>query len=157
MADEEVTLPERMSVVSDYQGSRKGLGGATRQVYAWVGTYFEERVGDVTVCLAKRPVDRSRPDPDQEIEAEIRFDVDDDFDVHTKLPPGLEVRQVGGDSLLVHTYEGPLTGLNGDILPWLIETSSENDVKPGYRQRMVVMKKRPTEPGWVVEVQLVKG
>ena len=153
--DEQVVLPERKAVVATYSGPRRGLGKGSRTVYAWVGTYFKDRVGDVTVCFDARPIDLAKTDPDETIGVEIRFDVDDDFPFATKLPQGLKVHRLPREEVLIHSYKGPLTGMNADILPWLRSAAEENDIRPGYRQRMVVMKKKPTDDGWVVEVELV--
>lgn len=153
--DERVVLPERKSVVSAYSGPRSGLGGATRTVYAWVGTYFRERIGDVTVCFDSRPTDLSKPDPDELIEVEVRFDVDDDFPFATKLPQELTTHRLPREEVLIHSYSGPLTGLNANIIPWMADAAARHKVKPGFRQRMVVMKKSPTDEGWQVEVELV--
>lgn len=152
---ERVTLPERRSVVSTYSGPRSGLGGATRAVYAWVGTYFRDRVGDVTVGFDMRPADLAKPDPTEIIGVEIRFDVDDDFPLATKLPQGLKVHHVPREEVLIHSYEGPLTGMNADIIPWMTSAAREYVVRPGYRHRMKVTKKKPTDDGWVIEAELV--
>jgi len=154
-ADERYVRPERLAVTSKYEGPRSGLGQATRTVYAWVGTYFKDRVGEVTVCFESRPVDLAKPDPGEVIRAEVLFEVEEDFNKATKLPPGLKVEGLPREDVIIHTYEGALTGMNEDVVNWLIETSSECDVRPGYRQRMVVMKKKPTDSGWVVEAELV--
>ena len=154
-ADERYVRPERLAVISKYEGPRSGLGQATRTVYAWVGTYFKARVGEVTVCFESRPVDLNKPDPNEAIRAEILFEVEEDFNKATKLPPGLKVEGLPREDVIIHTYEGPLTEMTKDVVTWLIETSSETDVRSGYRQRMVVMKKKPTDSGWVVEAELV--
>jgi hypothetical protein len=150
---DEVSLPSRKTVYSTYTGPRKGLGGASRLLYSWVGTYFADQIGDVTVCFSDLAAAKAAPG--EIVEIEVRFDVDDHFSESTQIPDGLELKRVPPETLLLHTYEGPLTTLKEDVIPWLEASGAENDVKPGYRQRMVRMAKRPTSPNWEVEVALV--
>ena len=150
---DEVSLPSRKTVFSTFIGPRKGLGTASRLLYSWVGTYFADQVGDVTVCFADLAA--AKVGPEEPIEIEVRFDVEDHFSESTQLPNELELKRVPPETLLVHTYAGPLTKLKEDVIPWLEATAADNEVKPGYRQRMVRMAKRPTSPNWEVEVALV--
>lgn len=158
MSDETTSnglLPPRKVIYSTYNGPRKGLAAATKHVYGWVGTYYKDQVSDVVVCFDERPTPEGSGDPNLFINIEVRFDLDDNFSMNTKLPPDLEVKEVPGESILCHTYAGPMTGLMKDIVPWLTETATAHDVRPGFRQRMVTMKQKPNDPGWEVEVQLV--
>jgi hypothetical protein len=145
--------PPRKTIYSSYHGPKAGLGAATRLLYSWVGTYFPDRVEDVTVCFADRAaLDAERDAP---IDVEVRFDVDEWFNPGTVLPQGLQLKRMAGEALLLHTYRGPLTGLNDALRPWLAEAARRRQVAPGYRQRMVRMAQRPDAPDWEVEVALV--
>jgi hypothetical protein len=150
---EAVLLPPRKTIYSSYHGPKAGLGAATRLLYSWVGTYYADLVEDVTVCFTDRAaLDVGR---DETVDVEVRFDVDDGFKEDTRLPPGLEVKRLGGEALLLHTYRGPLTGLNDAIRPWLEQSAQQRRLAPGFRQRMVHMAQRPDDPDWEVEVAVV--
>ncbi len=157
MSIELVELPARRAVVAHYQGPRSGMGEASKAVYSWVGTYFKERASEVTVCLDSRPQGGGRPDPNEVVRAEVRFDVDDAFPENAILPDGLTLERIDPETITVREYTGPLTGMQMAIRPWIDDVCQEFEVLPGYRQRMLRTAQAPTSPEWRVEVQLVIG
>ena len=151
-----IELPARRAVCVRYAGPRSGLGGATRTVYGWVGTYFPNRIGDVTIQFSKRP----KPDhvfaPTEPIHATIVFEIDDVVPEQAVLPDSMTLETLMPESLITTRYGGPLTALHETSLPWMESMTKRYALQPGYRQRMVEMKSTPTDPGWEVEVQLLR-
>ncbi|MCA9562237.1 MAG: hypothetical protein KC561_02050 [Myxococcales bacterium] len=157
MEFDRVVLPERRSVVRQYIGPRQGFARATQSLYAWVGTYFSYRVGEVTVCYSKRPKSLSAPSPKERIRAEARFDVDDDFAREVSLPHDLSLIQVPREEILFHFFVGKLDDLRAEAIPWMKAAEEIEPLVAGFRQRIIRMPegKSPSDEGWEVETQLV--
>jgi hypothetical protein len=145
-------LPSRKAVYSEYSGPRKGLGDAQRLVTAWVGTYFEDRVNEVTICFAKRPT--GPPKPDETINVEVRFDLDAYISEHTKLPPGLNIKPLPEETVVYHQYEGPANRALIDAAMWMADADKRFKTRPGFRYRMVKMPANREDTA-IVETQLV--
>ena len=150
---EPLLVPPCKVVYSSYEGPRRGLGRATKLLYSWVGTYFADRVGDVTVCFSDRGSFDAAGDAPVEVEA--RFVVDEPFSEKTRLPDGLEIKKVPGEVVLSTFYRGPLTGLKAAVRPWLKAVADGKPLEPGYRQRMITIADSPQSPDWEIEVAVV--
>ncbi len=154
--DAVIELPARRAVYTEYEGPRSGFGQATRTVYSWVGTYFADRVGDVIVCFGQRPRASKAQLPTALITAEVRFAIDDVVPETAKLPEGMETKSIPPEQIVSRTFTGPLTTMEADSIPWMMKTAIKHPVLPGYRKRIAVFGKAPTDGTWEVEVQLVR-
>jgi hypothetical protein len=154
---EQYAFPERRVIFARYSGPRKGLADASKPLYAWVGTYFKDRIQDVTFCFAERAPEESMGDPEALIDVEMQLELDDYVARDTRLPEGLAIRTLPPETLLFGSYQGPLTGMRAAMIPWIEAMSQAFDVGPGYRQRIVRPGKSPDDPAWEVEIQLARA
>ena len=152
---ERTDLPSRKVVYIPYSGLNTGMGQGIRTLYAWVGTYYKDRVSDVTVCFDERPTQQTIKDRERHVEAEGRFDLDEYIPIDTKLPHGLVIKEVASESIITRAFKGPLPEIVPQSIDWLADMVERHDVAPGYRQRFIKMAKKPTDTDWEIEVQLV--
>ncbi|MBN1944819.1 MAG: hypothetical protein JW797_04045 [Bradymonadales bacterium] len=152
---ERTDLPQRKVLYATYEGPNSGLGKAVHPVYAWVGTYYQDRVSDVTVAYSHRPSPEEAGNKERQIQVEIRFDLDEYIPIETKVPPGLAIKQVASETIISRSFAGPLPEMQPRVFSWLEEMSERYPVASGYRQRFVTMAQRPDAPDWEIEVQLV--
>lgn len=150
---EKVVLPQRRAIVTTYSGPKGNVGKGIQPLAAWVGTYYADRVGDITVYFAERP--QGPEPPTTPVQAKIFFEVDDDFHEGTKLPPDLKLERLPSQTVLYNTYTGPLTGLGPVMGKWLLAMQGSFDLKPGFWQRMLQQRPSPQDPGWEVEFAVI--